>query len=163
MTQDASKPHNIFEAVSRLEKERREKQGKKEAQGKASEPPEGGSLQAIFQRCQQLHKEIADSLDQAFKSVGITQTQVRSYVGRPQNFSDRDWRQIEAQKKKNEEMIQNLKKRLGKSEVEKPEGPPPIPPKEEEPPPSATSTISPPQPKPPKKPKVVTRRQWIGM
>lgn len=158
MTQDASKPHNIFEAVSRLEKERRDKQAKKETQEKAAEPPADSALQSIFQRCQQLHKEIADSLDQAFKSAGITPTQVRTYVARPQNFSDRDWRRIEDQKKKNEEMIQNLRKRLERGETENPREPP----KEKGPPPSAPSKISPSKP-PPKKPKVVTRRQWIGM
>jgi hypothetical protein len=171
MTQDATKPHNIFEAASRIEKERREKEIQKQVPPPAAEPAQGTPLAAIFQRCQQLHNEIAASLDQAFKKGGITSTQLRTYVSRPQNFSQRDWQRIEEQKKKTDGMLQNLKRKIEIQQVEKMprrieealETPPPQPKQEEElPPQPSLPEKSLPKPQM-KKPRIMTRRQWIGM
>lgn len=179
MSQNASKPHDIFEAASRIEKERRGKKPREQAPQPTVEPAEGGSLSAIFQRCKQLHQEIAESLDQAFKKSGLTPTQVRTYVSHPQNFSSNDWKQLESQKKKNEEMLLALKKRIGAEPGQEPQPPPtpsetppepPLPPPSKEPPleePPPAPQKPPPEPPPPppshKKPKIVTRRHWIGM
>ncbi len=174
MNDDASKPHNIFEAASRLEKERRAKKEEVQAPQPFAGPGEDSSLSAIFQRCRQLHKEIAESLEQAFKRGGITSSQVQQYVSRPQNFSERDWQQIEAQKKKNEEMLLALKEKIGGQlegeqapppEAKKEEPPPPSPPQppEEQKPSSPQEEEKPPPTPPRKKPKIVTRRHWIGM
>ena len=172
MTQDASMPHNIFEAASRAEKERREKQVKMQAPPPAAKPAEDTPLTTIFHRCQQLHKEIAESLDQAFKQGGITSTQVRTFVSRPQNFSGKDWQRIETQKKKNEEMLLSLKKRIDAARpAEEPRPPtksPEEPPRNDEVGPSTPAQPSPGQPPPqpppaPKKARIMTRRQWIGM
>jgi hypothetical protein len=113
MTQDASKPHNIFEAASRLEKERREKTVKKQAPSKTVEPVQDDSLSSIFKRCHQMHKEIADSLDLALKRGGISPSQLRSYVSRPQNFSATEWQRIESQRSKNEKLLKELKNKIG--------------------------------------------------
>lgn len=185
MTQDASKPHDIFEAASRLEKERREKEKRKQAPPKQAEPVQDASLAAIFQRCRQMHEEIADSIDQAFKKGGVSPSQLRSYFSRPQNFSAKEWQRIEAERGKNERLLQDLKKRFRAREEEsaplptvpEKEGAPekrPPPPSEEKPaekPPKAPpkeeggpeAPPPPPEKPPPKKPKIVTRRHWIGM
>ena len=173
MTQDGKKPQNIFEAASQLEKKRREKEMSKEsppAPSAAPKPVQNTQLAEIFQRCKQLHNEITKSLDQAFKQGGITPTQLRTYVSRPQNFSHADWQRVEQQKKKTESMIQELKKKveIGKS-VELPKPEQKAPETAEEPLPQPTqaqpqpSPQTPPAKPPTKKPKIITKRQWIGM
>ena len=42
---------------------------------------------------------------------GLPPRKIRSYVSRPQNFSERDWHRVEEQKKKTESMLQELKKK----------------------------------------------------
>jgi hypothetical protein len=170
MAQDGKKPQNIFEAASQLEKKRHEKEAKKEAPpapAAAPQPVQNPQLAEIFQRCKQLHNEITKSLDQAFKQGGITPTQLRTYVSRPQNFSQADWQSLEQQKKKTESMIQELKDKVEKGatgELPKPEQIRPetkeeLPPSTRSPPPPETPPAKPPA----KKPKIITKRQWIGM
>jgi hypothetical protein len=166
---DASKSHNIFETASRLEKERREKQIKKQAPPPTAEPAQNTVLSTIFQRCKQLHNEIAESLNQAFKNGGITSIQLRTYVSRPQNFSEKDWQQIEEQKRENEAMLLNLKKNFEAKKAEEETLRPQSKPEntDEEPPshplPSGEQPLTKPPTPHPKKPRIMTRRQWIGM
>jgi small-conductance mechanosensitive channel len=156
MTQNAPKPKNIFDAASNLEKERREKELKsRQVQREAQKPTQDDSLNEMFRQCQQIHKEISDSLDQAFKGSNVTSTQLRTFVSNPRNFSDQDWKNIEAQKKKNSQLLNDLERQMGARK------PPSLPPKKEEPPPSPEAP--PPPTTPPKKPKIITRRHWIGM
>ena len=119
--------------------------------------PQNVALDEIFKRCQQIHEEIAESLDQAFKKSGISSTQLRAFASNPRNFSERDWRGIEEQKKTNSKLLQELQKKIEKEEA--------LPPQKKEQKNEEQGPIAPapPQKSPTKKPKIMTKRQWIGM
>ena len=157
MTQNPPEPKNIFEAATRIEKERLEKE---KVLPKAPAGSQQEAMDEIFNRCRQIHQELSDSLDQALRRSNLTPSQVRGYVADPHHFSDRQWRALEEQKKKNAELLQDLQKKIGAPAPQK-EGELPAkePPKQD----GGAATPPPPPPKPPKKPRVVTRRQWIGM
>lgn len=158
MSQDASKPQNIFEAASRIERERKEKGRPKSTPTPAAQAPPGGtSLDEIFARCHQMHREISESLDRAFKQAGVTPSQLRTYVSKPKNFSSGDWNKVEEGKKQSEKLLTDLKGKIGRL---------PEPPSETPTPPAPQKGPSTPPPQEPtlkKRPKIVTRRQWIGM
>ena len=156
MIPDGSKPKNIFEAASRIEQERKEKKRPAGPSPSATLPSQkNASLDEIFRRCHQMHKEIVESLDHAFKQAGVTHSQLQSFVSKPRNFSSGDWSKVEEGKKQSEEMLTELKSKIGSAPELKRSEPPKKPP---EPP-----QKKPPEPPPKKKAKIVTRRQWIGM
>jgi hypothetical protein len=154
MAQDAPKPHNIFEAASRMEHERHEKERPTPT---AAPPSKKTSLDEIFRQCHQMHQEIAESLDRAFKQAGVTPSQLRTFVSKPKNFSSRDWDKVEAGRKQSDQLLTVLKSQIGTPTPS--QQPPTTPPEAKKPP-----TEPPPQPpQPKKKPKIMTKRQWIGM
>ena len=156
MAQDASKPHNIFEAASRIERQRREKERPPAAPTPAAQAPPGKTpLDEIFKRCHQMHKEIEESLDRAFKDAGVTPSQLRTYVSKPKNFSSGDWGKVEEGKKQSNKLLTELEGKIGK-----PPEQPPTPTPEPQKGPSAPTSQEPP---PKKRPKIITKRQWIGM
>jgi len=125
-------PKNIFEAAGSDKKKPEEK----------STPT---SFEEIFSRCQKMHEEIADTLDKNLESAKISPSAIRSYVSRPQNFSQKNWKIVEEQKKKNEKMLNELVQKVSrKKAVEAPEekGKPK---------------------KGKKKRKVMTKRRWLKM
>ena len=146
------KAKNIFEAASQIERERREKEKPEEP---LSAPQKGSSLDEIFRRCHQMHEEITESLDRAFKQAGVTPSQLRTFVSKPRNFSSGDWNKVEEGKKQSEKMLTELKTKIGTPSQTVP-AKPAAPPK---PAPEAPSKQSPPK----KRARVVTKRQWIGM
>lgn len=159
MSQDAPKPQNIFEAASRIERERKEKERPKPVPTPAAQAqPTGTSLDEIFTRCHQMHKEIAESLDRAFKQAGVTPSQLRTYVSKPKNFSSGDWNKVEEGKKQSEKLLTELKGKIGE-----PPEPPAVPPTPPPAPQKEPSTPAPQEPTPKKRPKIITKRQWIGM
>lgn len=157
MAQDATKPHNIFEAASKMEHERHEKE--RPAPPPTTKPPPGkASLDEIFRRCHQMHQEISESLDRAFKQAGVTPSQLRTFVSKPKNFSSSDWNKVEEGKKQSEKLLTELKSKIGTPPLSPQQ--PAIKPAE----PQKPSPEAPLQPAPPKKKlKIITRRQWIGM
>jgi hypothetical protein len=155
MTPGETKPKNIFETASRIEQERN--QEKKTSSSKTQAPKEDVALAEIFRRCHQMHKEITESLDRAFKQAGVTSGQLQKFVSKPRNFSSDDWNKVEEGKKQSEKMLTDLKSKIGAPQA-------PVEQKKPSEPPKSTPEEPPQQPQPAKKkPKIITRRQWIGM
>jgi hypothetical protein len=102
-----------------------------------------------------MHKEIEESLDRAFKDAGVTPSQLRTYVSKPKNFSSGDWGKVEEGKKQSNKLLTELEGKIGK-----PPEQPPTPTPEPQKGPSAPTSQEPP---PKKRPKIITKRQWIGM
>ena len=148
------KPQNIFEAASKIERERIEKEKPKQAP-KALPTQGNASLDEIFRRCHQMHKEITESLDRAFQQAGVTPSQLRKYVSKPKNFSSGDWNKVEEGKKQSENLLTELRGKIGEP-LPQASPNPQEPPKEAPEAPTLKSV-------PKKKTKVITRRQWIGM
>jgi hypothetical protein len=105
---EEDKPKNLFEAVSRVEKERRIK-GKKEELPRAQE----SEVDSLFQRYKKMHEEIDLRLNHLYVYNDITPRQLSSYVGSPKNFSERDWTLMQQQKTENEKLLEDLRKRAG--------------------------------------------------
>jgi predicted transcriptional regulator len=97
-------PKNIFEAAG---------SGKKESEEKGTFT----TFEEIFSRCQKMHEEIANTLDENLERSKITPSAIRSYISRPQNFSQKDWKRVEEQKKKNEEMLKELTQKISHREI----------------------------------------------
>lgn len=171
MSENLPQPKNIFETASHIEKARSRKENSKKEAAKEigqveKKREEKGDVAEFLTKGKKLHEEISSKIDVVFTKNKVSPSDYRKYLSRPQNFSAKQWEQLEEQRKKNESLLQNLMQKMGgkaeagpalKKAQEKPapklEEKKPEPPKEE-----------PSEKKPPiKKPKIITRRQWIGM
>lgn len=165
MIENNKKPKSIFEAASKLEKARLQK---KTGPSRPTDTEQVTIISDIFLRVQKIHEELANQVDALFSRSKIAPSAYRSYLSRPQNFSDRDWKLLLEQKKKNEELLKELARKVGAKEPPSPKAIEPTQEKKEEPT-EKELTEEPPSeeeiPKKPttKKPKIVTRRHWIGM
>lgn len=165
MPEESSRPKNIFDAASNIEKARIQKKTFSKKEDIESEYQEIAPLKEgreekstmadIFLKSKKLHEELSSQVDTLFSKNKVTPSEYRKYLIKPQNFSQKDWQQIEEQRKKNESLLGMLAKRIG-TKV-----PFTVEPKKESEPQSEkpTSDTKPPA----KKPKIITRRQWIGM
>ncbi len=99
---------NLFDAVSHVESKRHENE-KKEI---SSDSQEDG----IMEKGKRLYDEIALGLEHAFRFNDVTPSQFRAYLSRPQNFSAQEWEEIQQQKEKNNELVDQLEEKM-KAEV----------------------------------------------
>ncbi len=104
MTQEKKSFKNVFEAASHLESHRQEEEKKEKISESIDEE--------VIARGKRMYDEILTGLDHAFRFNQITPSQLRAYVSRPQNFSQQEWKEIQEQKKKNEEMVKNLQSQI---------------------------------------------------
>ena len=166
MQENTPKPKNIFEAASSIAKARTQKKAveKEEITPELIRAREEGEqitvVSEIFHKGKKLHEEIASQIDSVFTKNKIAPSTYRNYLSRPQNFSAREWEQLDEQKKKNEVLLRDLSKKV-KVKVTSPQSSAVAP--EPSPTPEPKKEEAPEKKPPPKKAKIITRRQWIGM
>ena len=167
MSENSQKPKNIFEAASHIEKAR----AKKKSTPRVEETEQMTIITDIVHRGRKLHEELASQVDTLFARSKIAPSDYRRYLSKPQNFSAKEWQQLDEQKKKNADLLRELAQKVGAKTTKPPEPEEEIAPKlvEKRIPPlkeevSPHKEDAPPEKKPPqKKPKIITRRHWIGM
>ena len=146
------KSENIFEAVSEFEKKLHEKERTERAEPEQAPDP----LQALFQQCLKMHEQLSARIDREFERFGITESQYRAYVNRPQNFSAKDWKRLQEQKASTEAKLQRL---IPHAIIPKTQRPmPPEPAKG-----PSTQEPTPQKPRPGPKRRPITKRGWLEM
>jgi len=113
------KPKNIFEAAGSGSPDAGSSKPGKKAEGKSEPKSKLASFDEIFSRCKAMHEEIADTVDKNLEKSKFTPSKLRAYTSQPQNFSQQDWKMIEKQKTKNEEMLKELSQKVSRGVVEK--------------------------------------------
>lgn len=126
-----SEPSNIFEAAG--------KAARKEALFREKEEKKRLSFDEMFKRCMKLHEELQTSVGTLLSKHGVKSSQYQEYIAKPENFSEEEWDRLEEQKRRNEQMLIELRKQAG-AQISK---------KEEE------------TKQRPKKLKVPPRRRWL--
>lgn len=133
---------SIFEAASQAEKHR--KLRAEAGVGLTAEP----SPDETFLRCKRLHEELNASLDATFRRGGFSPRDYSNYISESKNFSEREWQEVQHQRRENEGVLQGLTKAEA-PDVSSGEA---VPSKHKE----GKKASS-------KKPKVVPRRRWLWM
>ena len=120
MAKERNEYSSIFDAASKMS----DKKGKiaaDRAAGKAVgvEPLTDEELDARFKRCKELHALIQDNLDKAFEEQHLTKKEVHEYFDSPENFTEKQWQLIQAQKDATREKLAELVPKKKKSLAEK--------------------------------------------
>lgn len=154
MEDQAPQSKSIFETASELSKATKQKKQPYEPTFQTNKKEEEKKVtEELVLKGKKIHEELSSRIDTVFTVHKILPSKYRNYLSSQKNFSEKDWKTIEKQKKENEELLMALGKKIGKI----------IPPqkteKEKEP-----NLSSEPEKKPIiKKSKPITRRNWIGM
>jgi hypothetical protein len=127
----SSEPANIFEAVGRM--------AQKDQEGKEKKPL---VFEEMLRRCISIHEKLQTSVDTLLSQHHVLPSQYQEYIARPQNFSEEEWTRLEEQRRRNEQMLKDLRQQIGKK-----------PQVEEKKEPIKSGT----------KPKIVRRRHWLDM
>jgi hypothetical protein len=128
MTEEKEAYRNIFDAASKIERKKAQKEGSPgAAEGNASAknlpPLTREDLAKKLDQCKKMHKKIADKIEEAFVKNNISPAKLRDYLSSPKNFTDSQWRVIEEQRRAINQMLARITpKKSQKAAAEEEEG-----------------------------------------
>ena len=99
---------NLFEAVTDTEKKKTLHTHLAAKENESSDT----QTEVLFKAARTMYEEISLGLEHAFRFNDLTPSQFRAYLSRPQNFSQKEWADIQTEKKLNEEKLKNLLHRI---------------------------------------------------
>jgi hypothetical protein len=144
---------SIFDTASELSKAHKQKK-----QDITIQKIDGGdqtmAIKEMVRKGEAFHADLSTKIDTVFTVHQILPSKYRHYLSQQQNFSEKDWRALEEQRKKNEELLKALGKRIGRTVPSQQAK------QEKEVAPHSTEAE---KKAPPKKGKIITKRHWIGM